>query len=494
MRKLILYIALFVIFTFLSCNDWLNVKPETETDEKEMFKSVDGFKNALTACYIKLNSSNLYGLRLIVTDIEFLAQHWSYSTSNYRNEEELKDFKYTTAYSKSLISSIYGEMYNTISQANIILKSVPEYKHVIVNDNIRALVEAEALAIRAFCHLDILRLFGQVPQNATKEVALPYAKTVSTAAIPYYSYNDFANLILADLDAAEVLFKDHDPLFEYTFQELDNFYDTKHYDVQLEDEFLGFRRFRFNYYAVKAMRARLYMYMGKKTEAYAAAREIIDAVDKNGKKVLKLAGAEDIANNNFALPSECILALSNYEIGNNVKTLFERSRPNLLFLTDKQFTNDLFAGQSIAVNNRVGIWDRTPDNKGAIKPVLKKYDQPSASSNMDLEVLASQKQVIPLIRLSEIYLIAIESAPTLSDANALYIPYMKARNVDALPLQQEQLITEIIREYRREFFGEGQMFYTYKRLGVKNMLWKTDREVNESDYLLPLPSTELSAN
>ncbi len=27
------------------------------------------------------------------------------------------------------------------------------------------------------------------------------------------------------------------------------------------------------------------MYMGKKTEAYTAAREIIDAVDKNGKKV-----------------------------------------------------------------------------------------------------------------------------------------------------------------------------------------------------------------
>ena len=91
---------------------------------------------------------------------------------------------------------------------------------------------------------------------------------------------------------------------------------------------------------------------------------------------------------------------------------------------------------------------------------------------MDMEVLATQKQVIPLIRLSEMYLIAIESAPTQNEANALYIPYMKARNVDASPLQQEQLMTEIIREYRREFFGEGQMFYTYKRLGIKNMLWK----------------------
>ena len=67
---------------------------------------------------------------------------------------------------------------------------------------------------------------------------------------------------------------------------------------------------------------------------------------------------------------------------------------------------------------------------------------------------------------------------------------MAARNVEAPPLSQEQLTTEIMREYRREFFGEGQMFYTYKRLGEKNMLWKTDREVGEQDYIVPLPSTE----
>ena len=375
------------------------------------------------------------------------------------------------------------------------LCSVPEHKEVITNEDMRAIVEAEALTIRAFCHMEILRLFGQMPQNASQQVSLPYAKTISTVMIPYYSFNDFTNLILTDLDAAETLFKDHDPLFSYSFQELDNFFDTKNYDVELADEFMGFRRFRFNYYAVKAIRARLYMYMGKKTEAYTAAREIIDAVDKNGKKVLELAGAGDINSSNFALPSECILALSNYEIEDNIRDLFKSDNTSTkIYLTEKQFNNDLFAGQSTAVNNRVQVWDRTPDNQGNVKPLLKKYNQPSSTTNMDMEVLATQKQVIPLIRLSEMYLIAIESAPTQNEANALYIPYMKARNVDASPLQQEQLMTEIIREYRREFFGEGQMFYTYKRLGIKNMLWKTDREVGEQDYVVPLLSTELTAN
>ncbi|HAP17241.1 MAG TPA: hypothetical protein DCR38_05725 [Butyricimonas virosa] len=458
MKKVLLYITLFATLSLASCNDWLDVKPETQTDEKDMFETVSGFKNALTACYIKLNSPNLYGLSLTITDIEFMAQHWSYQKSNYRGAEDLKAFKYENDYPKTLISAIYGEMYNTIAQANIILQNMPEHKEVITNEDMRAIVEAEALTIRAFCHMEILRLFGQMPQNASQQVSLPYAKTISTVMIPYYSFNDFTNLILTDLDAAETLFKDHDPLFSYSFQELDNFFDTKNYDVELADEFMGFRRFRFNYYAVKAIRARLYMHMGKKTEAYTAAREIIDAVDKNGKKVLELAGAGDINSSNFALPSECILALSNYEIEDNIRDLFKSDNTSTkIYLTEK-------------------------------------YNQPSSTTNMDMEVLATQKQVIPLIRLSEMYLIAIESAPTQNEANALYIPYMKARNVDASPLQQEQLMTEIIREYRREFFGEGQMFYTYKRLGIKNMLWKTDREVGEQDYVVPLLSTELTAN
>ena len=56
MKRILLYITLFATLSLASCNDWLDVKPETQTDEKDMFESVSGFKNALTACYIKLNS------------------------------------------------------------------------------------------------------------------------------------------------------------------------------------------------------------------------------------------------------------------------------------------------------------------------------------------------------------------------------------------------------------------------------------------------------
>lgn len=111
-----------------------------------------------------------------------------------------------------------------------------------------------------------------------------------------------------------------------------------------------------------------------------------------------------------------------------------------------------------------------------------------------MEVLATQKQVVPLIRLSEMYLIAIESAPTLKEANALYIPYMKARNVDASPLQQEQLMTEIIREYRREFFGEGTNVLYLQTFGNKKYVMEDGSGGWRTGLYCAITSTELNAN
>ena len=43
---------------------------------------------------------------------------------------------------------------------------------------------------------------------------------------------------------------------------------------------------------------------------------------------------------------------------------------------------------------------------------------------------------------------------------------------------------ELMAEYRREFFAEGQLFYTYKRNQVKDILWLETQEMTEDDYIL----------
>ena len=102
---------------------------------------------------------------------------------------------------------------------------------------------------------------------------------------------------------------------------------------------------------------------------------------------------------------------------------------------------------------------------------------------------------MPMLRTSEIYLIAIETSDDLAEVNSLYQEYMLSHNVIAAAgfASLDDVKTWIVNEYRREFYGEGQMFYTYKRLGAKDMLW-SPVPVSENTYIIPLPESEYDPN
>ena len=498
MEKLHIYLLLLLGLLVSSCNDWLDVKPRTQVRNDEMYDSYKGFKDALTACYIKMNDRKLYGQQMNISAVEFLAQHWEIDYPNSMVAEvALKDFDYKDDQAKTVIKNIYGGLYNVIVQANAVLQNIRDNGQVITDDATRAVIEGEAYAIRAFCHFDVLRLFGQIPKNATIQVALPYAETVSIKAVAYYSYTDFITKIEDDLTKAETLLKDNDPIFKYTFNQLNRFESSDANKITLEDAYMGYRQFRFNYYAVKALEARFFMYIGETAKAYAAAKAVIDAKNADGTKVLTLAGTEDYNKGNFALPSECVLALNNFELEDYVNDLFAVDKLNnftVLYMNVSKIA-DLFSGQQTSANNRYNFaWDMSKtDLSGVNKPVLHKYYQdPDASySSVDL---ATQKQVVPLIRLSEMYLIAMETTTSLAEANTMYIDYMQARNIPAEGFKsQEDLRVEIVNEYRREFFGEGQMFFTYKRMGATTMLWRNE-DVSEENYIVALPDTEYNPN
>ena len=138
-----------------------------------------------------MNSTSLYGMELMVSSIEYMAQFWDFTNNNDRNAKLFKDFDYSSSLVESTFKSIYSNFYNTIVQANSVLENLQLHGEVIENEKLRKMIEAEALGIRAFCHFDILRLFGQLPQNATIHVQLPYAKTVGVETIPYYTFDDY---------------------------------------------------------------------------------------------------------------------------------------------------------------------------------------------------------------------------------------------------------------------------------------------------------------
>lgn len=98
---------------------------------------------------------------------------------------------------------------------------------------------------------------------------------------------------------------------------------------------------------------------------------------------------------------------------------------------------------------------------------------------------------IPMFKLSELYLIAAETA-TGSEAYG-YLNKLRNHRGLANVAPTADLEDNIFQEYRREFIGEGQMFFYYKRKVMQvigadnNIAIKNPNAI----YNLPIPTNEV---
>ena len=100
-----------------------------------------------------------------------------------------------------------------------------------------------------------------------------------------------------------------------------------------------------------------------------------------------------------------------------------------------------------------------------------------------------QTNPMPYIRLAEMYLIAMECG-SIQNANDLYKEVCIARDITPVTFgSTEELLETLILEYNREFYGEGQAFYAYKRLG-RSKIFGTSTVGSALIYVLPLPKAE----
>lgn len=506
MKKKYIKMALLAALTFgfTSCNDWLDIDQNTEKTVDDMFKTYDGFKGALIGCYDDLTKSNLYGSRLTMSNVDALAGLWymdknavDYSSSILDNYY-FRIHDYTHSSAEESIKAIYSAMYNAILEINMVIKACQENGQNIPNAQVRAVIEGEAFALRAMCHLDVLRLFGQLPQGATIKVALPYSEVTSIKDnIQYYEFDKFVGKLKADIERAKSLLKDNDPVSAPIYVE--NYEDS-------QDPFLVSRENRMNYWALRGIEARMYAYLGDKEMAYSVAKELIDVKDKAGNVRLPLTSMNDYGKapdsglRNYASTSESLFSLYFKNLKGIAKALLEGGEPigsenvgegyisavdrsSNLTLTPALFES-LFEGVNKAADIRYKfMWSKTQTTQGQEYPTIRKYYVAEAGN-------------VPIIRMSEIYLIAVEYAPDMETSKQLYATYMESKGVAVNnPFDSpEARFDELLKEYRREFFAEGQIFYFYKRHNVKKLWSMTETDMLEDKYILPLPKTEVNPN
>jgi len=258
---------------------------------------------------------------------------------------------------------------------------------------------------------------------------------------------------------------------------------------------LYYRQYRLNYYAAQALLARAYLWQGKKSEALEQAETLLAEVQSTTKTIFPYvtsANATSVDKPDRMFSTEVIFSL--YKI--NRKLMYEK-----LFDVALQPNSKLSFSNNDVNQERVNsIYDDANDYRRRVWQSASS-GATTATTNMKFVdiVDAPGRYMMPLVRLSEVLLIAAECQPELTKGIEYFNKLRTARNcVSLTPTSSALLKTEIGKEYRREMLGEGQMFFFYKRssyLSVPNhatVRITPEKAMSLTNYTVPLPDSEIS--
>ncbi len=469
-RKGIYISCISLILSCSACNDWLTIVPETSLVAENLFETDKGCLQVLDGAYI-LAANNVYKPNGSMGGggfVEYLACTWTGTGTN----NDLLNHVYNIdneSFGNMLDYNFQG-IYKIINTLNPLIEGCEKNKDKLSKEYYN-MVKGEALAMRASLHLDLIRVWGPMPSqiNAAKEY-LPYVTVNSADFYQYYTFDRYMQLLLADLDEAEELLQDSDPILRYSAD------GSSEYTGDWTD-----RKSHFNYYGVLGLQARARLWMNDRDGALRYAKMAKDAKNEDGTPKFVLACEGNIGNKLFYPEHLCGVNQDHFDYQ---QSGFMGSAQLITYYNANYYTfvSDLYAGNTNDLRWK-NQWTWTYNIMRQYVRITSKYNEIYPSSTM--------KRNMPVVRLAEMYLVIMETAP-LSEANAAYQEFCTARNLTYEPMTEDTR-AEIVRwEYLREFIAEGQNFFTYKRFAVKRMLWQSAESMDcgEEQYVLPLPPGE----
>ncbi len=470
MKKIVLYIFISSLLISLSgCSDWLDVRPSTEKDRADLIKTESGFKQMLYGCYINLAKESLYGHQLTYGAMEGFAKNYVWSLSS--------SYNFTDQTVRPTIDAIWNDMYNNVANVNSILNDIEGKKNLFSNGE-GDILEAEALTMRAYMHFDLMRMFAPAYSGSESTIAIPYVEKYERARYPHISESDVVKKLFIDLDKAETLFKGaNDPIMK----QITTTYSGK-------GDFLANRQYHFNYWAVLALKARIYMYVGNKDKANEYAMKVINEAPFTWVDPATLSESHP----DRVFLSEVICALNVPKLSTYYTNYFASEKYSL---SDGK---GLYGLNVFEDGNDYRYLYLLANNMANEKAISSKYDQsPTSYSTLKTET-------IPLIRLGEMYLIAaecnIETNPTetirLLRELKLHRGYLSSDRGIQNNATATKLSEYVVKETRKETYAEGQTFFMYKRLKMSAIpkfspYSSTSKySMKSSYYTFPLPEDE----
>jgi hypothetical protein len=469
-KKLVIVIViLYGLTTLSSCKKYLDVKPDDKFLESQLFSSRIGIESVLNGIYLQLPNSPLYGENLSTTCVELLGQQYYYSISGIYSP--FSSYNFNDPGVVPIIDTIWSSSYNTIVNINKLISNLSVYPGIVTKAE-SDIIAGEAYALRAMLHFDLLRLYGPVYSTHPQVSAIPYYTVATPDAQPFLSASDVMVKILADLKTAEGLLA-ADPIITLGKQEV----------LQNDgNDFLRFRNLRMNFYAVKALEARVQLYAGNNAEALAAAQKVINsgaALFPWSDPAAVIAGS----NSDRIFSSEILFALQNLNIYTQYTNDFVSGTYNLA-------PSDFRLQETYEVQTGEGVNDyRYRSQWGGVVLGIQRQFLKYADVT---DLTKTFRYMQPMLRISEMYYIAAESETD----PALALGYLNTvrynRGLSNLP-DGTDINAELLKEYRKEFYGEGQLFFYYKRTNASmipdgaGLDDYTFQYMNDTYYVVPHP-------
>ncbi len=184
------------LFSAASCDKNLNLFPYNALETTTAFQTPVDFENAAKGAYQGMVQSTSYfgGDWILVPDI--LADNLLTASAGRGTGLTFHNW----IYNSNTTTSIYADGYRVIRRANAILENIGKLSDGAVKDNARA----EALAIRALAHFDMVRYFGRAyTQAADGDLGIPYVTTTADASPARETVKSNYDKIVADFVEAE---------------------------------------------------------------------------------------------------------------------------------------------------------------------------------------------------------------------------------------------------------------------------------------------------
>ena len=465
MKKLYTILLLATSLFTTSCSDWLDVAPSNQVNGDKLFEVGDGYRNALNGIYLNLGTSSMYGRAMSWGFMDAIAQY--YQTDNNfipKNSAYYKSakFQFDDSDVKTFISNIWSIGYNNIANCNNLILNVSKASPSVFKEGEfeKNMIWGEALALRAFIHFDLLRLFAPAISKDDGKSYIPYVEVYPTIIPPYESSREILSKIIRDLKAAkEMLAKcditdEHKIWMSTSYRMLASSMLSN--DIASSDVFFAYRGYRMNYYAIVATLARVYYWEGE-----------------------------------YEQPESCFNFVEYSSLGTNLKDY----NSIIMCFFNKTLQEDYIpyitrGNQTLFILDSDNIF---ADNKEQDRRFLLQtgsYNSNAYSLKYDIKLGQDGSDMVPGIRLSEMYYIMGEyfaRKGEYSQAGKMLDEVRYARGILTTNMENsigslEGFHTELLKDMRKEFVGEGQMFFQYKRMDKKpvdNAIFVFDKPDNE---------------